>query len=159
MIVNSLRLGQMEVPDDKIISMEKPILGFEHLARFCLVEVKDLFPFMWLVSSDDPAVTFLVVNPKVFYPDYRIEVNPKEIAELNISDTGSVETYVIATIPEDPNEISVNLQGPILINTENNRAKQLVLVNSDYQVRHYLVDIMTAESQSRETHQNEPVGV
>ncbi len=159
MIVNSLRLGQLEVPDDKIIFMEKPVLGFEHLARFCLVETQDLFPFMWLVSSEDPAVTFLVVNPRVFFPDYRIEVNPKEIAELNIQDTRTVETYVIVTIPENPRDISVNLQGPILINTANNRAKQLVLVNSTYQVRHHIMDIMSGETVRAERQSRQPVGV
>ncbi len=159
MIVNSLRLGQLEVPDEKMIFMERPILGFEHLARFCLVETEDLFPFMWLVSSDDPTVAFLVVNPRVFFPDYRIEVNPKEIAELDIAHTGSVETYVIVTIPEDPREISVNLQGPILINTENNRAKQLVLVNSDYRVRHYIMEAIPMEAAHRERRSRQPVGV
>jgi flagellar assembly factor FliW len=47
---------------------------------------------------------------------------------------------VIVTLAEDPNQISVNLQGPVLINTENNLAKQLVLVNSQYQVRHRILD-------------------
>ncbi|HKK20839.1 MAG TPA: flagellar assembly protein FliW [candidate division Zixibacteria bacterium] len=159
MIVNSLRLGQLDVPDDKIIFMEKPVLGFEHLAKFCLVEAQDLFPFMWLISSEDPAVSFLVVNPRVFFPDYRIEVNPKEIAELNIADTRTVETYVIVTIPDNPQDISINLQGPILINTENNRAKQLVLVNSSYQVRHHIMELANAEIAREERQLREPVGV
>jgi flagellar assembly factor FliW len=34
------------------------------------------------------------------------------------------------------------LQGPILINTETNLAKQLVLVNSRYQVQHRLMDVI-----------------
>lgn len=159
MIVNSLRLGQLDVPDDKIIFMEKPVLGFEHLAKFCLVETQDLYPFMWLISSEDPAVSFLVVNPRVFFPEYRIEVNPKEIAELRITDTRTVETYVIVTIPDNPQDISVNLQGPILINTQNYRAKQLVLVNSDYQVRHHIMDLMPTEPAQGERRTKEPVGV
>jgi len=46
------------------------------------------------------------------------------------------------TVPEDPREISANLQGPILINTENSLAKQLVLVNSEYRVQHPLFDAL-----------------
>jgi flagellar assembly factor FliW len=95
-------------------------------------------------STEDPAVSFLVVNPIVFYPKYRIEVNPKEIAELRIAKVESVETYVIVTVPEDPKQISVNLQGPVLINTENNLAKQLVLVNSQYLVKHSLLETLDA---------------
>ena len=63
-----------------------------------------------------------------------------EIAELK-----SVETYVVVTVPEDPTKMSVNLQGPILVNTENGFAKQLVLVNSDYRVQHFVAEEMTPD--------------
>lgn len=142
MVVQSVRFGLLEVPDSKIITMERPVLGFEGLTSFCLVEREELLPFHWFQSSENPAVAFLVVNPLIFYPRYRIEINPKEIGELRVAKVESVETYVIVTVPEDPEQISANLQGPILINTENNLAKQLVLVNSEYQVRHFLMDVL-----------------
>ena len=138
--VNTHRFGSMEIPEEKIITMERPVLGFEQLSQFCLVESPDVAPFMWLQSCEDPAVSFLVVNPVLLFPNYRIEVNSKEIAELRVAKVESVETYVILTLAEDPAQVSVNLQGPILINTENNLAKQLVLVNSQYQVRHRILD-------------------
>jgi len=158
MIVKSLRLGQLEVPDDKIIKTEKPVLGFEHLSRYCLVQVEELRPFMWLQSVEDPAVVFLVVNPRVFFPDYKIEVNSKEIAELKVERVESVETYVIVTVPEDPRQMSANLQGPIIINTENNRAKQLILVNSDYQIAHNILDALPQDTATTPERQLETVG-
>lgn len=150
--VNTLRFGTVTVPDDKTITMERPILGFEQLSSFCLVDVPDLAPFLWFQSTEDPAVAFLVVNPCVFYPTYRIEINPKEIAELRVAQAKSIETYVIVTLSDNPAQISINLQGPILINTENNLAKQLVLVNSQYQVRHFLQDVLegTTRQERRE---------
>jgi len=142
MIVESTRFGTLEVPTDKIVRMEKPILGFESLRRFCLVEVEELNPFMWMQSTDNPSVAFLVVNPLVFYPDYRVKINSNEIAELKVNNAGSVETYVIVTVPEEPSKMSLNLQGPILINTENNLAKQLVLVDSEYRVKHFVMSVL-----------------
>lgn len=136
MIVNSHRFGPIEVPEDKIITMERPILGFERLKRFCLIEMTELAPFHWMQSTEDPTVAFLVMNPVIFFSDYRIEINSQEIAELEVSDPASVETYVILTIQKDESDISANLQGPILINTTNNKGKQLVLVNSRYKVQH-----------------------
>ena len=61
---------------------------------------------------------FIICNPTIFYPDYRIEVNPKELEELKIDDVKSIETYAIVSIPNNPKRMSINLQGPILINTE-----------------------------------------
>ena len=140
--ITTLRFGTVDVPEEKLITMERPILGFEQLTSFCLVDVPELAPFLWLQSTEEPAAAFLVVNPCVFYPSYRIEINPKEIAELRVALPRSIETYVIVTLADDPSQISVNLQGPILVNTENNLAKQLVLVNSQYQVRHLLSDVL-----------------
>jgi flagellar assembly factor FliW len=140
MLVRTLRFGQMEVPDDKVITMERPILGFETLISFCLISVDELTPFMWLQSVENPTVAFLVVNPAIFFPDYRIEINSNEIAELRVRNVGAVETYTIVTLAENPSEISVNLQGPLIVNTDNNKAKQLVLVNSPYKVRHSLLE-------------------
>ncbi len=144
MQVQTARFGMIEVPEDKIIRMQKPILGFERLSVYCLVENDEFRPFLWLQSLEDPQVAFIVVNPVIFFEHYRIEVHSKELADLMITDAEQVETYVIVTIPEDPRRMSVNLQGPILINTENNRAKQVVLVNSDYHVKHYVFDAIKA---------------
>jgi flagellar assembly factor FliW len=155
MILSSSRLGRIEVPDAKVITMARPILGFERLTEFCLVEVAAIAPFMWLHAIEDPAVAFLVVNPLVFYPNYRIEINSQEIAELEPGAGETIETYVIATVPNDYKKMSVNLQGPILINPSNKLAKQLVLVNSEYQVKTYL---MPSETPQKTERQRELVG-
>ena len=150
MTFNSTRLGRLEVPDDKVITMARPILGFERLTEFCLVEVDAIAPFLWFHSTQDPEVAFLVVNPLVFFPDYRIEINSQEIAELDVHGVETVETYVIATVPTEFEKMSVNLQGPLIINTANQLAKQLVLVNSDHKVRQYLMPAAGAEAEREE---------
>lgn len=140
MIVKSMRLGDIEVSADKMISMVRPILGFEQLETFCLIEVSEFAPFLWLQSIQNEAVAFAVVNPLVFWPEYKIEINSKEIAELKVSKIENVETYIVVSFDDQPKNISANLQGPILVNSENNRAKQLVLVNSEYGVRHSIME-------------------
>lgn len=142
MILLTQRFGEVSIPDGKIITMPKPVLGFEHLKRYCIIERDDCEPFLWFQSIDDPGVAFMIVNPIVFCPDYRIEVNPRELDELKISDVREVETYAIVTVPANPAEISINLQGPLIINTRTRLAKQLVLVNSSYRVRHLLAEFL-----------------
>lgn len=160
MLIDSFRFGPMEIPDDRVIEMKRPILGFENLTRFCLVERDDLSPFLCLQSCEDPHVAFLATNPAAFFPDYRIQVNPREIAELEIEGLDEVETYVIVTITDNPEDTSVNLQGPIIVNTGNRTAKQLILVNSEYQVHHNLLEAIEALEQVQDTPaMPEPVGV
>ncbi len=143
MKITTLRFGDLDLPDDKIIQMAKPVLGFEQLKKFCIIEGEDFEPFLWFQSVEEPSVAFIIVNPIFFDPDYHIEVNPKEIEELNIADVKTVETYVIVSIPPDPKKMSINLKGPILINTKTKLAKQLILVNSKYKVNQYIVDSKT----------------
>jgi len=159
MHVSTRRFGEIDIPRDKIISMAKPILGFESLSGFCLIEAEEMAPFMWLQAIEDPNVAFIVVNPRVFFPDYRIEVNRNELAELKIAKVEDVETFVVATVPADPKRISVNLQGPVIINTATNLAKQLVMVNSHYQVKHYLMEIPDLQEDRTATQEREAVGV
>jgi flagellar assembly factor FliW len=73
----------------------------------------------------------------------------------------NVETYVIVTIGESPTEISANLQGPIMINTENNLAKQLVLVNSEYKIKFPLMSQTPVgeTAKAAPTRENEMAGV
>lgn len=153
MIITSSRFDKLEVPLERIITMQRPVLGFEQLTRFFLVERPDFHPFLWLHSIEDPTVAFPVVSPRFFFPDYRIEIHSKEVAELMITDPRLVETFVIITIPQDPAEMTANLQGPVIVNTANNLAKQLVLVNSDYSVDHPLID--ADEIEKIQTHRRE----
>jgi flagellar assembly factor FliW len=159
MLVQTARFGQFKVPDEKLIKMQKPILGFERLSVYCLVEEEEFRPFLWLQSIEDPSVAFIVVNPLVFFPDYRIEVHSNELAELMISRPDRVETYVVVTLPKDATRMSADLQGPVLINTENNRAKQLVLVNSDYRIKHSIFDALEDTGEPAVEAEEELVGV
>jgi len=140
MKIKTLRFGELDIPENKIINMAKPILGFEQLKQFCIIEGENFEPFLWFQSVEEPTVAFIIVNPILFCHDYKIEVNPKEIEELDVADVKTVETYAIVSIPSDPRKMSVNLQGPILINTVSRLAKQLVLVNTSYKVKNYIIN-------------------
>jgi len=133
------RFGEIEIPDKLVIQMTKPILGFEHLRKYVIIETEDFDPFRWYQAVDDPAVAFVIVNPLLFFPDYLIEVNPKEIEELKVKDLADIATYTIVTLPPDYTKMTANLQGPILLNVKTGLAKQLVLVNSEYGITHRLL--------------------
>ncbi len=160
MKVFTKRFGTIEVPQSNVITMRKPILGFEQLSMYCIVAQDEFHPFMWLQSIEDPHVAFIIVNPVVFFPDYRVEVHSKEVADLQIVSVERVETYVIVTVPHKYENMSVNLQGPLLINTENNLGKQVVLVNSNYKIRQPLLDsVPIHEDEKQQVGTGELVGV
>ncbi|MBI5868972.1 MAG: flagellar assembly protein FliW, partial [candidate division Zixibacteria bacterium] len=124
--VTTTRFGNIETDEGHILDFPKGLLGFENNRRYALLSRPDYQPFMHLQSLDDPGLAFVVVNPRLFFQHYKVEVDPREIVELSVSDTRQLETWVIVTVPEDWTRMSANLQGPILVNRENYRAKQVV---------------------------------
>jgi flagellar assembly factor FliW len=139
--------------------MTKPVLGFENLLSYVLVDTGDFEPFKWFQSVENPEVAFVLVNPHLFFPDYVIEINPREVDELEIDSVEDLITYVIVSIPHDYTRMTVNLQGPILINPKKRLAKQLVLVDSDYPIRQALFDPETMVEAAEKAQQRQPVGV
>ncbi|MEZ5359434.1 MAG: flagellar assembly protein FliW [Candidatus Zixiibacteriota bacterium] len=158
MKVITAKFGELEVSEDVIIHMTKPVLGFEELTKYVIIETDDFDPFKWFQSIEDPNVSFVIVNPLLFFPDYTIEVNPKEIEEMRVDDVEDISTYAIVTLPADYTKMTANLQGPLLVNTATRLAKQLVLVNSRYKIKHRIFNTET-EGQRDDRHKRQTVNV
>ena len=45
MRIKTHRFGDIDIPEGKIISMARPILGFESMSSFCLIENDDIVGF------------------------------------------------------------------------------------------------------------------
>jgi flagellar assembly factor FliW len=147
--LNTTRFGDLEVRQDQILEFPKGILGFEAHRHYALIEDVEFAPFVHLQSLEDPALAFTIVNPKIFFPHYKVQVDRQEIMDMAVRNLDSVQTWVIVTVPEDAKSMSANLQGPILINLENNCGKQVVLVRSPYTTRHYLMDELRKQEDVR----------
>ena len=62
-------------------------------------------------------------------------------AILEAKDANSILALNIANIPNgEPQNATVNLLAPIVINTDNKKAIQLILTNSDFSVRYKIFD-------------------
>jgi flagellar assembly factor FliW len=137
MFIETSRFGRVAYKKSEVIWMVRSLLGFEDHKRFIIISLKGQEPFKWLQSLDDPNLAFLAIDPLFFMEDYVVEVNPKDIILLGARDVKDVNTLVLVTIPNgQPDKMSANLQGPIIINSQNMQAAQLVLGDSSYDTRH-----------------------
>ncbi|MFC1670955.1 flagellar assembly protein FliW, partial [Spirochaetota bacterium] len=57
----------------------------------------------------------------------------------------------IVTIPENPKEMTANLQGPIIVNPHKRIGKQAISANEKYGVRHGILEEMNNRAESRRT--------
>jgi flagellar assembly factor FliW len=119
-----------------IFHFSKGLPGFEELHKFYLQEHNELFSL--LSAVDKPAVSFITVNPFDFHADYEFELSEEIIEELGIRDESQVAVRCIVTWHSQRSHTTVNLLAPIILNTEEYTAKQIVLQNTPYTTKHPL---------------------
>jgi flagellar assembly factor FliW len=134
--INSTRFGIIEVKEKDILNFPEGLVGFASRKKFFIYNKEKNLPFFWLQSMDDPNLAFVICDPLIFYPDYKISVRKEEVSILNVEDPNTLITCVIISISHDPFRMTANLQGPLVINTANRMGKQIVLVDSSYTTRH-----------------------
>lgn len=137
MLVDSTRFGSFEVDPIRTLQFAEPLLGFPNSARYVVVEVEDS-PYFWLQSADEPEVAFLAVSPFLFFPTYDLELGDEEQQALEISSPEQAEVMTLLTIHRTAGtaqSITANLLGPIVVNIETRRARQVVLQTDEYSTR------------------------
>jgi flagellar assembly factor FliW len=135
--IPTLRFGIVDIQEEQVISIPSGLIGFPNQKRYVLLEHKKGSPFLWFQSVEDEALAFVLVDPLLFKPDYEIQVSREDRKALELSDScDGLQTLVIVNIaPGEPVEITANLLGPLLINTKEKMARQIVLYSYPYSTR------------------------
>jgi flagellar assembly factor FliW len=136
MIVRSTRFGEIEVSDQSILEFPHGIPGFVDEKVFAFLPYQLENPFAFLQSVNEPDLTFMIVEPFSFFPDYDFELEDGIVKELGISDENPPEVFNIVKVVEKLENMTANLLAPILVNWQDRKAMQYVLEKTSYQVRH-----------------------
>jgi flagellar assembly factor FliW len=139
--IYTTRFGLVETDDREQIHFPTGLLGFPDLKDYVVLEMEQETPCKWLQAMTDPDIAFVVVDPYLIMSDYQITVSRDDLRDLQAEAAEQLLLLAILTIPprtQEPSRITVNLQGPLVVNTVNHWAKQLVLMRSPYHTRHPL---------------------
>ncbi len=131
--------GNLSIEKENIITFEQGLLGFEELKQFAIIDVEECLPFEWLVSVEDPIVAFPILNPTLFFSDYKPSLSKDDLVLLNIKKEKDIEMFCIVTLGKRPEDVTLNLKGPILINMKNKMGKQVVLTEDYYSLNQQLI--------------------
>lgn len=137
--IDTLRFGQIEVEEEKIVHFKDGIPAFEEEHEFIIVPYDSESPYYFMQSLATPDLAFLITVPFIFFPDYEFELDDVAQHELGIKDQEDMLIYVLITIPGGKIEdMTANLMAPVVLNKENMQAKQVVLDRSRYTTKHRL---------------------
>jgi flagellar assembly factor FliW len=136
--ITSRHLGAIEIDEDKIITMPHGMPGFPDMKRFVIIEREETKPFLYFQCVDSGELAFVVMDPFLFKPDYKINIKPviKEMgwSENDIKDLNVC--VVLNAVDGSPNKITANLVGPLIFNMSCFEAVQKVYENSSYSFKH-----------------------
>lgn len=132
-IIESQALGQVTVPEERIITFVAGLPGFPQERRYAMVINQLKPPLYFLQCVDNPAVAFVVADPAALFPDYRPKSSPIDLHDLQAQSPEDLRVLVILTFPPGrPREITANLISPLLINPERKWGKQIVIDKPHY---------------------------
>jgi len=91
-----------------------------------------------LQSTDSGDLAFILLDPKVVVPDYKVSLSDNDLMELAANSIDDLAVYTLVVVPQDPTRIRTNLKAPILLNLKHRLGKQAILDNSDYPIQYFL---------------------
>lgn len=150
MRVRTRIFGEIEIADEKIITMDRGMIGFPDLNRFALIFDEEKgqrqSSIMWLQSLDDTDIAFPVMDPHAVKEDYNPNVSEEIVAPLGNLNDDNTYVLVTVTVPKKVEDFSVNLKAPIVINMDNLKGVQLI-VEDDFPVKFMVYEVIKARKE------------
>lgn len=111
------RLGRREIDPEKIITFPRGLAGFEEEHQFTLLPLRPDAPMLILQSINRAEVGLLVADPYSFISSYPVLLGDAEQQLLKVGSAAEAAILVTVAIPPGrPEDATLNLSGPIVIN-------------------------------------------
>ena len=139
MKVDTRWFGTIDIDDEKIITFDLGVIGFEDCKKFTLiydVDKGDEASIMWLQSLDEPEIALPMMKPELIKEDYDPIVEDELLKSLggDIIDADLI-VFCVLTVPSDITKMTINFKAPVIITADTLKGVQLIADNSDYEVR------------------------
>ena len=147
---NTRAFGEIEIEDEKIITLEHGMIGFPDYKHFTLIfneergDKKSVIK--WLQCMDDGDIAFPVMDPALVKEDYVLNINDENLSTLG--EFGNDDTFILVTVtvPTVIEKMTANLKAPIIFNMKINKAVQVV-VEDDYQIKIPVFELLKSKKE------------
>jgi flagellar assembly factor FliW len=117
----NVQFGEFEYNPEHVLLFPEGLIGFEEYQKYILINDEETQPFLWLVSLEDEALSFPLIDPRTILSIYQIEPEVKDATIL-----------AVASLQKEVEDSTVNLRSPIIIENKSQKGKQVILDNSAY---------------------------
>lgn len=143
MQIETTRFGVIHVDEAHVLTFPDGIPGFEDCHCFVTLPHSRTgnTPFEWMQSVEKGDLAFLVMRPEHIFPHYQPRISESDLQSVGLEKgMASPILYTLLTVPKgDPRGITANLLAPVLVNPVNRRARQIIVNDDEYGLRHRLL--------------------
>ncbi len=130
--------GEVELDSEQCWHFPKGIPGFEDEKEFALLPIEDNTMFQVLQSINDSSIALITANPYGLVEDYSFDIDHPTIELLSIEQEANIFVLGVLAL-KDPLETStINLQAPIVFHSKTKTAKQMIINDNKFAVRHVI---------------------
>lgn len=144
MLVQTRFFGEVDIDENKILTFENGIIGFEDMKRWTIMYDIDNGSgglISWFQSLDFAGLALPVISPYSVTGKYEPVVEDELLKPLGEFKDEDLLTFLTITIPhEDPSKTTANFRAPLLINPNNCKGVQIIVNNEDYPVKFSIYD-------------------
>jgi flagellar assembly factor FliW len=130
------------IEQDTVFEFPDGVPAFEDSKRFTLILNDDIEPFVYLKSLDIKDLGFVCIDPFLIDKKYLVNLSGLDKSLLGIDDPADALVLTTVTVHNDPKKITTNMRAPFVINMENNVGRQVILENSEYEIKHKIWDAL-----------------
>ena len=137
MDINTRDFGTISIEEDALYHFPEGLYGFEDIQEFCIYSQSfdDEIAFLYLQAIDSVDPCFLVFEPWDLYPDYAPSLSESDLKILEVNGPEELIFLAITTISPNPEELSLNVKSPVVLNPKTRIGRQVILENRDYPIR------------------------
>ena len=150
MLVKTKFFGEVDLPEEKIVTFDRGIIGFENLKRYTILYdcEKEETNISWLQSVEEPDFAMPIIKPWLVKEDYNPVVEDELLNGLGELTEENLVILLKMNVPPDLTQMSVNLKAPIIINSDTRKGAQIVVENQDYVIKYRVYDILKSKKEA-----------
>lgn len=123
--------------DGILLHFPHGLIGFPELTRLRLFEPADAYPLKFLQCEDKPEVSFIALDVATLKPDYHVPLAAAEAEALALENEADALVLTMVSIPPDnPQGMTTNLAGPLIINAKTLVGRQIALNVEAYPLKY-----------------------
>ena len=152
MKVQTKFFGEVDLPEEKIITLERGLIGLEDYKRYTILydEDKEDSNISWFQSCDEPTLALPVIKPWLVMDEYNPTVEDELLKGIGELTEENLVILLTMTVPEDISKMSVNLMAPIIINADTRKGAQIIAQNEDYEVKFMVYNLFKKKQEERQ---------